>query len=150
MFTILEASILDLNNLRKLEQICFPQDAWPLLDLIAVLTFPGVVRLKANENGNMMAFIAGDPRPSQQVGWIATVGVLPEYRRQGIGRALIEECEKRLKMRSVRLSVRVDNLEAITLYERMGYYRIEIWKNYYNDGGSALVMEKTVNPDPDL
>jgi ribosomal protein S18 acetylase RimI-like enzyme len=147
MITISEASVFDLNNLRKLEQICFPKDAWPLLDLIAVLTFPGVVRLKAIENGIMVGFIAGDPRPSQHLGWIATVGVLPEYRRQGVGRALIEECEKSMKMQHVRLNVRVNNAEAIALYEKMGYYRIDVWNNYYNDGGSALVMEKKVNND---
>jgi N-alpha-acetyltransferase 10/11 len=147
MFTISDASILDLNNLRKLEQICFPQDAWPLLDLIAVLTFPGVIRLKGVENGMMIGFVAGDPRPSQHLGWIATVGVLPEYRRQGLGRALIEECEIRMKMENVRLSVRTNNSDAIALYEKMGYYRIEVWNNYYNDGGSALVMEKNINQD---
>lgn len=31
--------------------------------------------------------------------------------------------------------------------EKMGYYRIEVWNNYYNDGGSALVMEKKINND---
>jgi hypothetical protein len=37
---IVKASLRDLNALRKLEQISFDKDAWPLFDLIAVLTFP--------------------------------------------------------------------------------------------------------------
>jgi ribosomal protein S18 acetylase RimI-like enzyme len=137
-----EASILDLNGLRKLETICFPQDAWPLLDLIAVLSFPGVVRIKAVSNGKMVGFIAGDPKLEENIGWIATVGVLPEYRGQGIGHTLITECENRMPMRRIRLSVRVNNTHAIELYEKIGYQRINEWEKYYSDGGNALVMEK--------
>ena len=139
---ITPANLLDLNALRHVEKICFPQDAWPLFDLIAVLTFPNVVRLKATINGQMVGFIAGDPHQGEQIGWIATVGVLPEDRGKGIGQALIEDCEKRMSLPKVRLSVRMDNKEAIALYERLGYSRINIWQHYYNDGGSAIVMEK--------
>jgi hypothetical protein len=32
------ASLRDLSALRRLEHACFEKDAWPLLDLIAVLT----------------------------------------------------------------------------------------------------------------
>ena len=52
----------DLNPLRSLEKICFPVDVWPLFDMIGVLTFPGVVRLKATQNGEMVGFIAADIR----------------------------------------------------------------------------------------
>ena len=50
---IRKASILDLKNLHKLEQVCFEQDAWPLFDLVAVLSFPDVVRMKAIEAKRM-------------------------------------------------------------------------------------------------
>jgi ribosomal protein S18 acetylase RimI-like enzyme len=137
-----QASLLDLNDLRHLEHVCFPQDAWPLLDLIAVLTFPGVIRLKAVEDGRMVGFIAGDPHPREGLAWIATVGVLPEYRRRGIGKALLDVCEAQLKLPRIRLSVRTSNLEAIQLYEKSGYYRLDVWHAYYNDGSDGLVMEK--------
>ena len=80
----------DLNQLRNIEKICFPQDAWPLWDLIGVLTLPNVVRLKAVSDNRMVGFIAGDMRPSDHMAWIATVGVLPEYRGRGVGTALDE------------------------------------------------------------
>jgi GNAT superfamily N-acetyltransferase len=83
---ILPASLRDLGALRHIEKACFPKDAWPLLDLIAVLTWPDVVRLKAVEGNQMIGFIAGDPRPSEQIAWIASVGVLPEFQQRGIGR----------------------------------------------------------------
>lgn len=133
----------DLNGLRQLEQACFPKDAWPLLDLIGVLITPGVVRLKAvSPGGEMIGFIAGDDHLKDGLAWIATLGVLPDFRRQGIGQALLEACEQRLQSHRIRLNVRYSNHAAIRLYERNGYQRIGIWEKYYQDGEHALVMEK--------
>ena len=139
---ITSASLLDLNALSKLEHACFEKDAWPFLDLIAVLTFPDVIRLKAMEAGRMIGFVAGDPRPSEGFSWIATIGVIPEFRRRGIGRTLLRACEEKLKTPRVRLSVRASNDGAVRLYEQEGYRRIDIWHAYYNDGEAAIVMEK--------
>jgi ribosomal protein S18 acetylase RimI-like enzyme len=140
LMNIVPASLLDLADLRSLEAICFPQDAWPILDLIAVLTLPGVIRLKAVQDGKMVGFIAGDVR--HEIGWIATVAVLPAYRQHGIGARLLELCEESMNTARFRLCVRLDNENAMRLYRRHGYSNFETWFNYYNDGSSALVMEK--------
>ncbi len=145
---ILPATLRDLGPLRHIERACFPRDAWPLLDLIAVLTWPDVIRFKAVENGRMVGFIAGDTRRGQGVAWIATVAVLPEYRRRGIARALLHECEQRLDAPRIRLCVRTENRAAIRLYESEGYQRVDVWARYYNDGGDALVMEKVSAGNP--
>ncbi len=139
---ITTANLLDLNALRHLEQTCFPKDAWPVLDLFAVLSFPGVVRLKAVEAEQMVGFVAGDPRPSEGFSWIATIGVLPEFRGRGYGGALLKACEAQLTTARVRLSVRASNTDAIRLYEKSGYQLIERWGKYYNDGEDAIIMEK--------
>jgi N-alpha-acetyltransferase 10/11 len=136
------ASIRDLGPLRRLEHVCFDKDAWPLLDLIAVLTWPDVIRLKAMDDGEMIGFIAGDPRPSQGAVWIATLGVDPGYRRRGIGLALLQTCEGQVKLPHVKLTVRISNDPAISLYKKAGYRSVDIWKKYYNDGEDGLVMEK--------
>jgi len=138
---ILPASILDLGPLRAIERACFDRDAWPLLDLMAVLTFPDVIRLKAVENGRMIGFVAGDTR-DLGLSWIATIAVLPEYQNQGVGRALLEACEAKLTTPRVRLCLRTDNLSALRLYEKHGYERVDIWRAYYKDRADALVMEK--------
>lgn len=143
MMDILPANLLDLNALRHVESTCFPQDAWPFLDLIAVLTFPGVIRLKVVTENQMVGFAAGDPRPGEGFSWISTLGILPEHRGKGYGRALLEACEKQLPTRRIRLCVRANNEEAIRMYTNAGYLPIDRWGNYYNDGESALVMEKT-------
>jgi ribosomal-protein-alanine N-acetyltransferase len=142
---IISANILDLNALRKLEKISFEKDAWPLLDLIAVLTFPEVIRFKAIEDEHMVGFIAGDPRPRNGWGWIATIAVDPGYQRRGIGHALLHACEEQLGVPRARLTVRMSNMAAIAMYEKEGYKTIDIWKAYYNDGENAQVMEKALN-----
>lgn len=139
---ITSATLRDLNALRDLEKVCFPLDAWSIFDLVAVLTFPGVIRLKAVQDKQMVGFVAGDPRPSQGFSWIATIGVLPDYRRQGIGRSLLHRCEEQLSTPRVRLSVRKTNEQAIELYRGEGYQTIHIWAKYYKDGTDAVVMEK--------
>ncbi|HLE51025.1 MAG TPA: GNAT family N-acetyltransferase [Anaerolineales bacterium] len=132
----------DFNSLRHLEQVCFPNDAWPVWDLIGVLTFPNVVRLRAMSDGQLVGFIAADIRRSEGLAWIATIGVLPEYRQQGIGTALLRACEDRLVVPRIRLSVRASNGAAIRLYSRLGYQRSGVWSRYYSDGEDALVLEK--------
>jgi ribosomal-protein-alanine N-acetyltransferase len=139
---IQSASIRDLGALRRLEQACFEKDAWPLLDLMAILTWPEVIRLKAVEDSELIGFVAGDPRSSEGATWIATIGVHPRYQRRGIGRALLRACEARTKFPRVKLTVRMSNHGAISLYEKEGYHSVDIWKRYYNDGEDGLVMEK--------
>lgn len=140
------ASLRDLGALRRLESLCFEKDAWSILDLVAVLTWSDVVRLKAVIGNEMVGFVAGDPRPAQNSGWIATIGVDPRYQRQGIGRALLLACEARMKFPRVKLTVRISNEKAISLYEKEGYRTVDIWKRYYNDGEDGLVMEKRLHP----
>jgi len=141
---IVTSSILDLNPLRKLEKESFGKDAWPFLDLVAVLTFADVIRLKAVEDGQMVGFVAGDPHPRDGWGWIATIAVDPRYRRRGIGLALLHACESKLGVPQSRLTVRISNHSAITMYEKDGYRTTDIWKAYYNDGEDGMVMEKNL------
>jgi ribosomal-protein-alanine acetyltransferase len=141
-YLIEQATWRDLNALRHLEHACFPQDAWPLLDLIGVLAFPNVLRLKAVSHGEMVGFIASDIRPGQGVAWIATLAVLPNFRGRGIGKALLRACEDLLKVSQIRLNVRASNRVAIRLYEETGYQKAGLWKDYYEDGEDALVMQK--------
>lgn len=136
------ASIRDLGALRRLEHACFDKDAWPLLDLIAVLTWPDVIRLKAVKDGEMIGFVAGDPRPSQGAVWIATLAVDPDHQRRGIGFELLRACEGQVKLPRVKLTVRISNDAGISLYKKAGYRTVDIWNKYYNDAEDGLVMEK--------
>lgn len=140
-FEIKTAGLSDLNELREMDRVCFVKDQWPLMEMAAVLILPGIVRLKAVVEGEMAGFIAGDTHRNDGVGWISTISVLPEYRRQGIARALMLACTERMDQPVVRLAVRRSNLGAQKLYNEMGYRFVDVWKAYYADGEDGLVME---------
>jgi ribosomal-protein-alanine N-acetyltransferase len=141
-FTILPAEWKDLNALRKLERICFPLDRWPMLDLIAVLSFPGIARYKAVVDGKLVGFAAGDVRQRDNTGWISTIAVHPAYRRMGIATALLETCEASLDAPAIRLTVRKSNEAAIHLYRQRGYYQVGVWPDYYQDHEDGIIFEK--------
>lgn len=141
-YQILPAGWKDLNQLRVIERECFELDAWPLFDLIGVLTFPGIVRLKVELDHVMVAFAAGDDSRSEEVGWISTIGVLPAYRKLGIGAALLAACEEQMHTPTIQLTVRKSNQAAIRMYEKCGYSRIDIWERYYIGGEDGVVMRK--------
>jgi ribosomal protein S18 acetylase RimI-like enzyme len=141
-YLIEPATWRDLKPLEKLEKICFGADAWPMLELLGVLVFPGVVRLRAAVEREMVGFIAGDPRRDEQTGWIMTLGVLPDWRRQGIAEALLSDCEQKMGLPKVKLTVRRGNEPAIALYQKLGYTQTDIWSRYYQNGEDGLVLEK--------
>jgi len=57
-------------------------------------------------------------------GWINYLGVDPDCRRRGVGRALMAEAERLLRLEGcskINLQVRTGNAEAIEFYRRIGY-----------------------------
>lgn len=143
--TIETATWRDLKDLFQLEKDCFQLDAWPLLDILGVLTIPQIIRLKAVDHEELVGFIAVDLRRSQQTAWIATLAVKPTYRKSGIGSTLLGISEGEINLPRIRLSVRQSNQPAIQLYQKHGYQQIEVWKKYYKGGDNALVFEKVIN-----
>ena len=149
-FDILPATWRDLIALRRLEEVCFGPDAWPLVDLLAALTAPGMVRLKAGVNGDgnsgdvLAGFVGGDARARDGTGWITTIGVLPAYRRLGLASLLLDRCERSMGQPRVRLCVRASNDGAIQLYQKRGYHKVSVWARYYSGGEDALVLERVL------
>jgi ribosomal protein S18 acetylase RimI-like enzyme len=141
-YSIQSASLRDLMPVRKLEKLCFPMDAWPLLDMIGALSFPYVVRYKVRVGDELVGFIAGEIRSATRTGWIATLCVHPDFRRQGIAEDLLQLCEREMHQPRIRLTVRETNQGAIKLYMANGYYEINRWKQYYKGGEDGIVMEK--------
>lgn len=141
-FLIQPANIKDLPDLNTIEQACFEDDAWPMVDLFTILILPGVIRYKAIVDGKMVGFASASVETDKKTSWINTLGVLPAYRRQGIAEALLEACEQKANTPLVHLFVRVSNQAAIELYQKKGYARVETRKGYYNNGEDAYIMEK--------
>lgn len=87
----------------------------------------------AEENGTVMGY-AGLCFVLDE-GDIANVATLPEYRRRGVGAALVSniiEFAKENGIKSLMLEVRGSNSGAIALYEKFGFAKIGVRKNYYS------------------
>jgi ribosomal-protein-alanine N-acetyltransferase len=78
---------------------------------------------------------------------VHNLAVHSEFRRQGIGRLLLQQVISEARRRSlarVTLEVRQSNLAAQKLYESVGFVTIGIRKGYYSDDGEdarAMALE---------
>ena len=79
-------------------------------------------------------------------GYITNVAVSPDFRRQGIARALIEALLAKARengLAFVTLEVRESNLAARRLYEKNGFEIVGKRKNYYEKPAEdAILMSK--------
>jgi ribosomal-protein-alanine N-acetyltransferase len=139
---IASASLRDLRQVLHLERACFGADAWPLLDVMSALIWPGGLRLKATAGGRIIGLAIAEPEWSDGISMITTIGVDPEFRRRGVGSDLLRRCETLLPGERIRLTVRADNRDAIRLYETFGYAYLSKLEKYYRDGQAGLVLEK--------
>ena len=74
---------------------------------------------------------------------IADFNVLENYQNNSIGTKLIEFLINKYEgtVNNITLEVREDNLKAIHIYEKMGFKKVSIRKNYYN-GIDGILMER--------
>ncbi len=128
--------ILDaVRNLRRL---------WPLVRVIQVLspTLRDILRgCIWEEDGRAVGTTIVQRRGSTSVWIIGPVSVLPEYRRRGIARKLVEKGLDIIRERGGEkaiLSVIEGNLPAYTLYEKLGF------EHYNND----IILESTPESAP--
>lgn len=141
------ATAIDLPVLVSLDKEYFPYSPWPIEQFRAELTGKTRKFLVAEEAGQIIGY-AGAFLPS--VGGeadIMTVAVAPEFRRKGIATSFIKELEEWAKSRgadSMMLEVITTNKSAISLYEKLGYQKLNIRKNYYGYGNDAQIMKRTL------
>jgi ribosomal-protein-alanine N-acetyltransferase len=77
---------------------------------------------------------------------ITNIAVNAEFRRRGIGSAIMLELEKKAREKKavrILLEVRPSNDPALKTYKKLGYMPSNVRKEYYSDNGEdALIMMK--------
>ena len=138
----------DFGALCAIDRQCFSESiAYSPEEMALGLAQRGAFALVAEKDGRIGGF-ALFCRERRQLGHVVTIDILPEYRRSGWGRELMERGEQRLRDQNVsRLVLEVDvrNEAAIRFYERLGFASLRRLSAYYADGADALLMEKDLS-----
>ncbi|MCI8600628.1 MAG: ribosomal protein S18-alanine N-acetyltransferase [Oscillospiraceae bacterium] len=128
---IRQSTETDVPQLRLLEERCFA-DPWSQRSLRDTIREDRCFFLSALENGRICGYL-NTTYVLDELN-IHRVCVLPEYRRIGVGTAmmtrLMEFC-RREGLRQVFLEVRKSNLNAQRLYKRFGFTAVGERANFY-------------------
>ncbi len=135
----------DLETLCEIDQECFPAGvSYSRKELAAFIDQPNSKTWVAIEGESIVGFLVADRQP-KRVGHITTIDVVEGWRRQGVGKALIEAAEdwaRRQGLRLIYLEMAEDNLTAQQFYRARGYEQAEKIEHYYSNGAAAWVMVK--------
>lgn len=151
------ASRFDLELLAELHGLCFEKagdEVWDLPAITSLLISPGVFAYLA---------VAGDDTPAGLViaraaggeTEILTIGILPAFRRQGLGSVLIDAVATHAADHDadiVFLEVAADNRPAQALYRRGGFRPVGRRAGYYRgDSGpvDAIILRRDLNRPAD-
>jgi ribosomal-protein-alanine N-acetyltransferase len=136
---IREMTPMDADAAAFIEKETFSQP-WSRQAFLDSLANPNTMFLTALEEGSgsddtpvvagyVGMYLAGDE------GEITNVAVAQDFRRKGIGKALVSELIVRTAGRGVSriiLEVRASNHPAISLYEQMGFCRVGTRRGFYD------------------
>lgn len=165
-FNIRQFEKRDFETLWQIDQDCFdPQLAYSRPELAFYMRRPSAFTLVAERNVIGTPSAAKDPNSSEagverkilgfivaekrrQTGHIITIDVISEARRTGVGSALLDAAENRLREEgtaAVELETAVNNESAIRFYKQKGYFVEKTVRGYYSNHLDALVMSKALN-----
>ena len=131
----------DLPSVISIERRSFPAP-WSLAMFVLELSKPSGICLAASHGEELLGYLVCSRY--DQVWHLMNVAVSPDRRRAGIATLLIhrlmEETTKGGDL-PITLEVRVSNIEAIGMYEGLGFRSAGVRPRYYQDNGEdALIM----------
>jgi len=131
-----------IKSIAELEKICF-SEPWSEETLLSAFK-TGTKFFVAVKNGKVLGYVGISCIIDE--GYITNVAVFPQYRRLGVGSALLNRIFSLASdegLSFVSLEVRESNQEAISLYEKFGFKTEGKRKNFYsNPREDALIMTK--------
>ncbi len=131
----------DLDQVTQVENDSFPDRPYTKSDFAHCLLTARDGFIVASKDGLVVGYVIALCQGREAS--IQSVAVLPDYRRQGIGEALMRSAIDVLAGRSDRVSLLVDvnNAAAIRLYRRLSFRETgRLVRRYYPDGSDAMEM----------
>jgi ribosomal-protein-alanine N-acetyltransferase len=143
MITYRVATSFDLPVFVSLDKELFPYSPWSSSQYKEEFSAPTRHFVVALDDAQSIIGYAGVFAPGGAEADVLTVGVVPDHRGKGIARhlmAMITDWAREQGSTAMMLEVKVDNTEAIGLYESMGYSKLNTRKDYFGTGLDAVVM----------
>lgn len=136
---------ITIADLAALHARCFTHPRpWSAAEIEDMASLPGAFLLVRPN-----AFLIG--RTAADEAELLTLAVEPSARRQGLGRALVDEFDAVARLRGAArgfLEVASDNAAAQALYAGAGWARTGRRRDYYGAGIDALTMGKSLERSP--
>lgn len=145
MLEIKKMLISDLDNISETLTTCF-DDFWNYNILKSELENNNSQYIVAKIGKNIVGF-AGIIDTLDQME-ITNIVVRKDVRHKGIGNILLNELIKisiKNNKNNIFLEVNSNNLFAIKLYEKNGFKKVGLRKNYYNNTDDAILMNLKIN-----
>ena len=139
----------DKSTVMELNSICFPPgESYTNHTFDFLFSDPSVIGYKCEgQMGDLIAFIFLMISPDGSA-HVTTIGVRPDQRRKGIGKALMMQGEMAIQKRgysTLLLEVRNSNEAGRALYGKLGFIVVQRLEKYYNDGEDGVLMMKALN-----
>lgn len=148
MITYREMIALDLPVVVSMEREVYRTDAWSMGQFKEELAAVHRNRFYIVAQTGLHEIVGYAGAFSPDIGLdadVLTLTVAPKFRRQGVGRAMLDQLIDWAKLRkapAIFLEVREGNVEASPLYISAGFEQISIRTNYYSLGVDAVIMKK--------
>lgn len=142
---IRKAEQTDLDELMKIEEMCFGAEKFSPETIRAFLERDDAFVVAADEGGSLIGSAMCLVSFERREGRIASIAVMEDMRRKGIGSLLLRECERvfaSLDTEEYSLEVETVNEPAIALYRNHGYKEIGTIEDFYGLRRHAYFMVK--------
>ena len=149
------AGLCDAGLLAALHERCFRPsggEVWDEASIAGLLDTPGTFAVIAEDRtaGPVGLLIGRNAGPDAE---ILTIGILPETRRAGHGRVLIEEAARLAAGNgagALFLEVAADNTTALALYDGCGFSPVGRRRSYYRRKSGpvdAVILRRSLRAD---
>jgi ribosomal-protein-alanine N-acetyltransferase len=131
----------DLPAISAIEDDSFPAPYDPSLLKRLLQDFPESFFVATDESGELVGYCVCTL--GGKTAHLISIAVCRNLRRRGIALVLLQRAIEYLAAQAVDelwLEVSLRNLEAVTLYAKLGFEEIGILEKYYSDGSDAVRM----------
>ncbi|MEJ6348161.1 ribosomal protein S18-alanine N-acetyltransferase [Holzapfeliella sp. He02] len=134
-FKLIKADLMHLDDLMAAQYQIYQSSPWDKFAFRQeLLNTHRRLYLALFCQNKLVGYIGVKFTPAFREAHITNVGIIPEYQNRHLGQHLIQlvcDYAKQLNLNKVNLEVRIDNEKAQYIYQKMGFNKVRIRKNYY-------------------